>query len=175
MPRVKKIDNLKKIRDEWVYGDDKNRTFKGGEVVRYHKDNNKIGVICEPEYEVETYRIKIWDGPNPWNYSYGVVHSDQVYVTDEKNPTKYNMNEEFRGPSFDQIQNLKNKINLRKKEESAKDVEYRLSLLEEQLNVKRNINDDLDSNVIDYEDDDNSDYIKIDPVEKKRLQIIEEE
>lgn len=168
MPRGRKA-KTETVDSQWKSG-----TFnplKPGTVCRSKgSDSMKpLFVIGSQNYHVGTYNAKAWHGPQPWDYTDTEVHYSQMEVVDIPNPTKYDMADRYPGPSSEQIRELKKKFaeTARKQAEemTQADREAALAAMEEELGKKRIMDDGSPTDA----------GMDIDPLEKKRQEMIDEE
>lgn len=157
--------------ENWLLG--KNHTYKQGQVVKY---NNKLAVITCPGHHIETYEIKIWDGPTDFDYSIITVPKSAIEASTKKNPfieyRKLNL-PKFPGPSSQMIVDLTKSIN--SKPLRSRSYESYYDDLEKELDNKKKFFDDDE---LTTEEIDDTDDVEIAPefeIEMKRKQIIEEE
>lgn len=174
-----KSTNYTKIREEWKTGN--NYKFTVGDVCkRKNSTNNTLYVIIGPSYDIGKYDVKVWDGPNPWDYIQSTVDGLSLEKIDHPNPTIYPLTKRYPGPSNDMMEKLTRSFNERRlveKNLSFEEREQMISYLDEEMNKKRKIDDD--DNISSTDDDDDDDgfvpdsEIGVDPVEKKRKEILE--
>lgn len=164
-------------RENWINGI--NTKYKCGDVVERGTD---IGVICLLLSEIETYQVKWYRGPKPWDFIEGKAFGNQLTLSEKPNPLKYTHSERFPGPSSTQIDAL-NKAFAKQpvKQRSSKEIDEYLSILEEEMTKNKDIDviktsEDVDS-VVDETAEDIDEPIDdiIDVKEIKIKKIIEEE
>jgi len=135
--RTKKLLS-ESLYEHWLAG--RNHRLQPGNVVRNKSDEKTIGVIQYPLCDMETYAIKWYIGPKPWDFIEGQVMSSCVTVTNEPNPLKYKWSERVPGPSSDEIDRLEAAFAKKaKKEFTAREADLNAALLEEELSKKRAI------------------------------------
>ena len=150
------------------------------------------GSICKPK-NIETheryiigggtanpgeYFAKFWFGPKPWDFLDITIYGDRLEILEnEENPTLYDYCDRYPGPSSTMIKKLNTALKSQKvKELTAKERERNIEAMEEELNKKRSIGEiEIDSVVADDDDEELDVSDTIDPVEKKRKEIIDEE
>lgn len=135
--KTKWADIEKKI-DEWRYG--RNQTFKSGDVIKL-KGKEQIGVVYYLLKDIETYQVKWYVGPNPWDFIEGMIHGAYLEKTDLPNPLKYEWRQLVPGPSSEMIHALQLKFKEQdaKKVRTSKDVDAYVAILEEELVSKKKL------------------------------------
>jgi hypothetical protein len=180
MPKEKKIKFTKSkfggLHEDWLAG--KNNKLKGGDVVQTKSESKSIGVIQFGLNEIETYAVKWYIGPNPWDSIEGVVSSSTVEVVNIPNPLKYKWSQRVPGPSSDQIDALEAKFAAKRdnRPKTAKEVEQHLAILEEELSKKKK--NEIDETKVDSIVDETLDEdlgLPIDGVTNKITNLLDEE
>jgi len=177
MPRAKKNKSkLSTLQSQWKSGE--YNPLLPGSICKIKDDpeNKPLFIIGSQNHEIGTYNAKAWYGPNPWDYSETQIHYSKLEIVDAENPTKYCPSDRYVGPSSNQIKELTKRFVMRDeimaKTMSIEDKEAALAAMEEEYSKKR-IMDDGSRGV--ESDDDDPTPITIDPVERKRQEIIDEE
>lgn len=178
-----------KRADDWQRG--VNHQFRTGDVIRIYKgdedeDGNfikskkdAIGIVSFPHIQRETYEVKIWTGPKPWDWFKRIMPADEMYKVDEKSPIGDDLCERYPGPSNNEIIRLREAVKTQKLD--AVSVEERVAALEEDMAYQKKIVNIKDDDSIEKvstanEDEDTHEEIKmIDPLVQKRENIINEE
>jgi hypothetical protein len=177
MPRGRKPKERQvSLLEQWKSGE--YNPLKPGSVCRYknNPESKDRVVVASQAFEIGTYFSRIWHGPKPWDYIDAEVHYADLEVVDEENPTKYTASDRYPGPSSDMIKELNRKFAEKRKRDaeiSQEERERHIAALEEELGKKRIISDESTS---DSDSDDSYDEgIGVDPLEKKRMEMINEE
>lgn len=177
MPRGRKPKNHQpSLLEMWRSGE--YNPLKPGSVCRSKNDPESKDrvVIGSQAYEVGKYFAKVWHGPKPWDFMRREVECDKLEVVDEPDPTRHSISDRYPGPSSDMIKELNKKFAAKRKREeeiSQEERERRIAALEEELGKKRIISDEIVSG--DEDSDPYNQDIAVDPLEKKRLEMIDEE
>lgn len=180
MVKAKKQVNSKaktSLMEEWLAGN--GHLLQGGDVVVSKRNEKSVGVIQFALSRLETYQIKWYNGPNPWDFIEGEVSSSEVVKRPElPNPLKYKWSQRVPGPSSDEIDRLEAIFAQKKKDRTAQEVEEYISYLEEELKNKKRLDVDetkVDSIVDETLEEDTEIPVDPDGVNKKILNILEEE
>ena len=181
MSRTKLSQNYNEMRETWKSG--ASTKFKLGDVCR-GKNSNSITryVIIGPAHHIGKYDVKSWYGPKPWDYNLSIIDGMSMTVVDEPNPTQYNLNDRYPGPSSEMMRMLSKQFLEKRSKEAGltfEEKEKLFSLIDEELTKKRKMDNDVISVAGDVdEEDDDDDFIPdsevgLDPVEKKRMELLE--
>jgi len=171
------ISEALKKQDDWLQNT--NAKFKCGDVVERVDQADQLGVVCFPLHEIETYKVKWYKGPKPWDFIEGTGKGSQLKLSDKPNPLIYKHSDRFPGPSSTQINKLNEVFNKDlNKPKTGKEVDQHIAILEEELSKNKIIvkkKEEVEY-IVNEEDEDNEDVPAIvDSVEIKRKKLIEEE
>lgn len=180
MAKDKKIKNSRiksgSLHEDWLAG--KGHKYSPGQVVESKNSSTSLGVIQFALTAIETYAVKWYVGPNPWDFLEGECTSFGTFKSDKKNPLNYKWSQRVPGPSSDQIDALEEKFAKAAiiKARSAREVEQHIAILEEEMSKKKKF--DIDETKVDSIADETLEEdldIPIDGVNKKITTILEEE
>jgi hypothetical protein len=183
MARPRKYNATLTHIEEWRQG--RGVTLKAGTVVRFVRSPDTIGVVGTPEYHPNTYSVRVYEGPNPWNNHVSVVRDHEVYEVDEPNPCVWSALDRYPGPANAEMRRL-NESFARQAEEwrKTRNVEKDIEFIEEDLIRQKTLlsqadvadpvlDEDIEkSDIIDPDDDPT---VLVDDIEIKRERITEEE
>jgi hypothetical protein len=136
----KKYTRSESMREAWLAN--KNHKWHGGDVV---ERNGSLGVVQFAMCDIETYKIKWYVGPNPWDFleTDSYLGGPDTVKSDKKNPLKYKWSQRVPGPSSDEIDKLEAhfaELNKKKmKDRTPKEVDIYVAALEEELVKKKTI------------------------------------
>lgn len=175
MPR-KSYATKKSYIEQWRDGE--RNIVSPGNVVCLKTSPDTIAVVGSPCYDVDTYEMKVWTGPKPWDYHVMEINAHKVTVVDKPNPCKYNDYERYPGPSSASIKKSieswadyqKNRLTNR----TSKDVDREIAIIEEEMSKDRTIDDTIDK-VVPEDDEDGIEPLPFDPLDAKRKVIIDGE
>lgn len=176
----KKYNKSESLREAWLAN--KNHRWHGGDVI---EKNGSLGVVQFAMCDIETYKIKWYIGPNPWDFheTDSYLGGAEVTRSDKKNPLKYKWSERVPGPSSDEIDKLeahfaemhKKKL----KNRTAKDVDAYVASLEEELVKKKTIEKEIDEStvdsIIDKTLEEDTEVPKKNPIDSKMDNLLSEE
>ena len=160
--------------DNWRNG--KGVRFNTGDVV---EKGDSIGVISFPHVEIETYQVKWYVGPKPWDFIEGIANGRYLSKSDKPNPLKYKNSDRFPGPASREIDKLNEIFNKNiNKPKTAKEVEEHIAILEEEISRvydNKKTEDEIDSVVDETLDVEPNLGEIVDTVDLKRKKIIDDE
>lgn len=160
--------------DAWRNG--RMNNFNSGDVVE--SGDSEIGVVCFPHVDIDSYIVKWYSGPKPWNFVEKVTYGSQMRKSNKPNPLKYKDSERYPGPSFEAIEKLNVVFSEKSnKPKTGKEVDKYISILEEEI-YRTNDNkkeEEIDSVVDETLDAEPNVGEIIDSVDMKRKKIIEDD
>lgn len=161
--------------DNWRNG--KNVLFSAGDVVE-NISGTSVGVISFPHVEVESYQVKWYVGPKPWDFIESISNGRSIKKSNKPNPLKYKNSDRFPGPASKEIDRLNEIFNQNQnKPKTGKEVDAHIAILEEEISrVYDNKKEEEIDSVVDETLDVEPNLGEIvDSVDLKRKKIIEDE